>query len=587
MRFFTSVSKKVFYFWLAWTALSIVFSVISYFFFSASLWRSLAGLLIVTALLTPPFLIVLKVIFRKLGIRKGQNTAFFLALAVLAFFSFYTAFSLHKQNNFFTGYDLSIFDQAVWHMSRFEVPASSVRDVPVVFGDHFDPVLVFLAPFYWISSDVSTLLIAQNIILLAPVAVIYLWGKEWQVSDFKTTLISLFYLTSIPLQSLSSFDFHEIIFAPLFLLGTFYFLIKRKWLYYFLGLFLLLFTKEDLALLVAVVGLFVILKEKKYFKGAATLILGAVALFVITGVVMPGMNYFDAYDYWEMFPGFENGVIGGIIHYLSDPGALVNLLFFTMPDKWWTVIFFVASFLIPMIFVPASFLLATPMIAEKIMSSYQSAGFIKGQYNLLFVPIGVIAMFYFLKRAERSSMIEKIQRKLNGVEVSFTNLVIAFPLILNLVFSYQFTYLFSPIDNWQSLGESGRKEALQELLQEIPKDAAVSASQIFLPHLSHRQQLYALPRISNADFVILHFCYTELCNAWPLSPDMLGIFYLYLRAYPVFAEVRENEWGAVFKRVEPLNEEIRESLSSICFGFIKSSHLEPIHENYFLDSCNR
>jgi uncharacterized membrane protein len=587
MRFFTGVNKKVFYFWLGWTALSIVFSVVSYFFFSASLWKSLSGFLIIAALLTPPSLIVLKIIFRRLGIKRGQNTAFFLALAAVAFFSFYTAFSLHKQNNFFTGYDLSIFDQAVWHMSRFEVPASSIRDVPVIFGDHFDPVLVFLAPFYWISSDVGTLLLLQGIILLAPVGVIYLWGREWKIDRFQTAVLSLFYLTSVPVQALANFDFHEIVFAPLFLLGTFYFLVKRRWPYYFLGLFLLLFTKEDLALLVAAVGLFVILKEREYLKGAATFVLGAVALFIITGVVMPAMNYTSSYDYWSMFPGFENGVIGGIIHYLSDPGALFNLIFFTMPDKWWTIVFFMVSFLIPIISVPASILLAVPLVVERALSTYPYFGLMRVQYNLLFVPIGIIAAFYFLKKAEHSALVKRTQKVLDGLEVSFTNLVIAFPLILNLVFSYQFTYMFSPVENWQSLEEPGRKEALQELMEEIPDDAAVSASQIFLPHLSHRQQLYTLPRINNAEFVILHFCRTEVCNAWPFSSDMLGIFYLYFKTYPVFEAVKENAWGAVFKRVKPFDEEVRKSLASICSTFIKSSHLEPIHENYFLESCNR
>jgi len=584
VRFFTNVNKKVFYFWLVWAALSIIFSAVSHFFFSASLWGSLVGIIVTAALFTPIFLIILKVIFKRLGIAERENTVFFLALAALVFFSFYTAFSLHKHNDFFTGYDLAIFDQAVWHMSRFEVPSSSIRDVPVVFGDHFDPVLVFLAPFYWIASDARTLLILQGIILLAPAVLIYLWGKEWKISNFQIAAVSLFYLTSIPVQALANFDFHEIIFAPLFLLLTFYFLIKKRWPYYFLGLFLLLFTKEDLALLVSAVGLFIILEEKEYFKGLMTFFLGIIGLIIITGVLMPAMNYAVSYDYWKMYPGFENGITEGIIRYIKDPGALFNFLFLTMQEKWWTIIFFIVSCIIPAIFVPAFVLLAIPVIAERVLSSYPYFGLMRVQYNILFVPIGVIIMFYFLKKTEHSALVKKIQERFDKLEISFANLVIAFPLVVNLVFSYQFSYMFSPVENWKSVEEPGREEGLQELLQEIPENAAVSASQVFLPHLSHRQQLYTVPRISDADFIILHFCYTQVCNAWPLTPDMLGIFYLYLKAYPSFEAIKENQWGAVFRKVHPLDEE---AVSSICSIFIKSSHLEPVHESYLLNSCER
>jgi len=193
-------------------------------------------------------------------------------------------------------------------------------------------------------------------------------------------------------------------------------------------------------------------------------------------------------------------------------------------------------------------------------------------------------MFYFLKKTEHSALVKKIQERFDKLEISFANLVIAFPLVVNLVFSYQFSYMFSPVENWKSVEEPGREEGLQELLQEIPENAAVSASQVFLPHLSHRQQLYTVPRISDADFIILHFCYTQVCNAWPLTPDMLGIFYLYLKAYPSFEAIKENQWGAVFRKVYPLDEE---AVSSICSIFIKSSHLEPVHESYLLNSCER
>lgn len=39
-----------------------------------------------------------------------------------------------------SAFDLGIFDQAVWHLSRFEAPASTISGFTNILGDHFHPV---------------------------------------------------------------------------------------------------------------------------------------------------------------------------------------------------------------------------------------------------------------------------------------------------------------------------------------------------------------------------------------------------------------------------------------------------------------
>jgi len=46
---------------------------------------------------------------------------------------------------------LAIYDQAIWHLSRFERPASSIRGLPSVFGDHFHPIIALFAPLFWVA----------------------------------------------------------------------------------------------------------------------------------------------------------------------------------------------------------------------------------------------------------------------------------------------------------------------------------------------------------------------------------------------------------------------------------------------------
>jgi hypothetical protein len=56
-------------------------------------------------------------------------------------------------STFASGVDLVIFDQAIWHLSRFERPESTVRGLSNLFGDHFHPLIALFAPLYWIAAD--------------------------------------------------------------------------------------------------------------------------------------------------------------------------------------------------------------------------------------------------------------------------------------------------------------------------------------------------------------------------------------------------------------------------------------------------
>src|SRR5438067_80645 len=49
----------------------------------------------------------------------------------------YAVYAVLRHVHFQTGLDLTIFDQAVWHLSRFEEPASTMKGVPNLWGDHF------------------------------------------------------------------------------------------------------------------------------------------------------------------------------------------------------------------------------------------------------------------------------------------------------------------------------------------------------------------------------------------------------------------------------------------------------------------
>jgi hypothetical protein len=50
------------------------------------------------------------------------------------------------------GFDLGIFDQGVWLLSRLRDPFVTIRGLPL-FGDHASYILVLVAPLYWLWAD--------------------------------------------------------------------------------------------------------------------------------------------------------------------------------------------------------------------------------------------------------------------------------------------------------------------------------------------------------------------------------------------------------------------------------------------------
>ena len=95
------------------------------------------------------------------GIRRGCEVG--LALAILLYCVIFTrlTFSLFERCAYMN-FDLAIFDQAVWLISRGETPFVTVRGLHIL-ADHFSIILYLLAPLYWLAATPKTLLLAQTV----------------------------------------------------------------------------------------------------------------------------------------------------------------------------------------------------------------------------------------------------------------------------------------------------------------------------------------------------------------------------------------------------------------------------------------
>lgn len=573
-----------FRFWVAWLIGGLLAALFWYGPLLDSFWGSLVGIFIFGFLVSVPLGWLLTRLSQKIWARDWQKAKIAVTLLVVAAVFFYSIFLIRKHDNLFTGYDLAIFDQAIWHMSRLEIPQSTIRDVPWIFGDHFHPIITFLAPIYAIFPDARTLLAAQSLLLALGVVVIYLWARRANMLPLWAVILSFIYLTHPGIQGAANSEFHEIAFAPVLILAVFYNMRQRNWKLFFLFALLLLLVKEEFALWVAAIGVYLLVKEKQTRAGLAT-IAGAVIYFVLAvAVIMPKLNYAGiGYAYGSLYPGFENGFAQGVAHYLSNPGDAVKLVL-QNPEKWWTIGFYLLSLAPFLLFAIADIILFIPALALRVFTSYKYLSYAGLYYNVVFTPLAMAVFFHFADRVGNNSLLQKLAKLFDHIRVDLMAWAIAFLLAVNFFYTFGYSYLLDPVHNWNAISRPYGKETI-ELLAQIPSDAAVSASSSLLPHLSQRDKVYVLPKITDAEYVIFEYC-QDICGYWPvIGADNMRQVQDFLVNSLLYEKKFENQAGIVFKRVGDIDEARGKELADFCQKIINQGELEPIHHQYFLRSC--
>jgi uncharacterized membrane protein len=151
------------------------------------------------------------------------------------------------------GFDLGIFDQGVWLLSRFRDPLVTIRGLPL-FGDHASYILVLVAPLYWIWADPRLLLLLQVVFLAIPAVSLYLIGMRRLGSSLAGLAVAAAYLAFPALQWAAIWSFHPETLAAGFLGLAALAADRQRWRPMAVWLGLALLCKEDVGLVVAGLG---------------------------------------------------------------------------------------------------------------------------------------------------------------------------------------------------------------------------------------------------------------------------------------------------------------------------------------------
>ena len=391
-----------------------------------------------------------------------------LALAILLYCVIFArlTFSLFDRCAYMN-FDLAIFDQAVWLISRGETPFVTVRGLHIL-ADHFSAILYLIAPLYGLAATPKTLLLAQTISLALGAVPVFGLARAKKLSEPVALLFACTYLCYPAMQWSNTREFHPDTFATPLLLAAFYYLHQNNSRSYFACLMLACLTKETIGLTVIFLGLYAILQRKKRL-GLQTVAFGFLSLIIAMSVVrhfnqIPS-PYSYLYEHWSKM----------------SFGSAANLLRRIVWGNW----FYYLKLLVPVLFLaltaPKVLLIALPTLAANLLSNRMGMNDIEEQYTALLTPfVLAAAVIGYAHIAPRLGSF--------GRAATLANLAI---------WSVGGSLLWGPFskdtDKLYSHRTSTNAEETRRLLASIPPNASVSAQMPLGAQVSQRKRIYHFP----------------------------------------------------------------------------------------------
>lgn len=407
------------------------------------------------------------VLFKKINTLFDRYSLFLLTLFIIILSICYSLLSLQRHAIFQSGgFDLGIYDQALWQYSHFLFPYNTVKE-SFILGDHFSVTLPLLAPLYWVWSDVKLLLIFQAVWISLSVIPVYLIAKLRKFSSFICFSVAFLYGLFYGIQFAVFFDFHPIVLGIGFLAWLIYFLESKKTKLLIIALILSILSQEDMGLALAGVGFIFILKKEHRKTAITFILLGFFSSLVEAKIV----SYFSSSGY-EYLPQISHNPIQVIKDLFNDP----------QKNQVWLYSLGWFSFL------P---ILSPGVLAAVIMNLAQF--FVTGpNFVRMWSPFthhrAILAIFLFLGTLDALGFLKK-------KHINIT--LVAILLILSAMFQqYYYHFALNKLvikSFWQ---HETWMDDNKKLISSISPNESVAAQQSLVPYLSHRKEIYVTyPRI--------------------------------------------------------------------------------------------
>ena len=371
-------------------------------------------------------------------------------------------------------------------------------------GSHVDPILAAFALPWLVWPSPVMLLTLQSVIVAASAWPAYRLGSRVTRDPRAGALLAGALLLYPALGYGVLNEFHPVTLATPFLLFAFLFIEEDRWLPAVPFLVLAALCKEEVPLVLAVMGAYFALRKRSWRPLVLTALALAYLVFAVW-IVIPHFNegpspFFDRYSaYGES----AAEVVGNVV---TGPGQVAGDLLASANLEYWAELLWPFGF-VPLLS-PLTLLIAVPEYLLNGLSTQIWQRSIQFHYTAAEIPFIFAALVLGLMRLWRwlSGGFRRSEAEMRGERLQRRDLA-----LLVFLVALAGNYVLGPLPfslpgahySGKSYARSGHAKVLDEAVATIPDGVVVSVNNNVGSHLSARRVAFVFPEHEGAEYVIV------------------------------------------------------------------------------------
>jgi uncharacterized membrane protein len=425
------------------------------------------------------------------------HAAFFGWLAVMRHESFRSA-----------AMDMGYTDQVVWNTlhGRFmefstyenapiDLPLDQFRRTDNLLSYHVELLLAPISLLYLIYASPATLLVLQAVVIALGALPAFLLARKHLGSSLAGLVFAAAYLMAPALQGALLSDFHAVSLTASLLMFAFYLLDERRYWLFLATICVAILAKEDIPVLVAMMGLYLFFWRRERKIGALTMLLGLGWFLVATKLILPHYSGLGRSPFLDRLDLFGPTPADSLRNALRHPRLVWDWL--RQPEISTYASGLLQSGGYMSIFNPLVLVLSAPVLVNNIFSTWSWTYAEGAHYSASVIPFVIVSAIFGVDWLSRQ-LARRLPLSRRWVAAGLSGVVLV------VAGSHQWQIGMTPLARdfrWPQLTPHDRLAG--EFIAQIPPDAAVSAQSNLYPHVSHRQKAYLFPAVNDADYIFL------------------------------------------------------------------------------------
>lgn len=436
--------------------------------------------------------------------RENRRCLWAVAAVAAVFFAFVSVWTVSRIYCFMAPtFDFGIFSQMFHSMKTTGLPITTVeRDGALShFAVHVSPIYYLMLPFYMVVPKPATLQVLQAAVLASAVIPMWKLGKHHNLTPAVRFGLCLLLLVYPAYSGGTSYDLHENAFLTPLLLWLFYGIDRRNGILTAVAAVLTLTVKEDAAVYVAIVALFLLLRsglsqDRKWgLVAGGGMLIGALIWFAaVTSYLSGSGDGVMTYRYDNFMYDGSDSLVTVVKAVLLCPLKAVFECVDSQKLKFIGLTMGALAFLPLMTRRYERLILLIPYLLVNLMSDYQY------QFDVFFqYTYGSTACLLYLV------LVNLADWKDAGIRLAALGLAVGLSIsgfgaqIVPKAVSYP-EYCITYGDYY---------DGIRAVLDKVPEDASVAATTYYTVHLSKRDILYdvryaSTEHILSCEYVVLN-----------------------------------------------------------------------------------